>query len=99
MDKVLPDQRDLRSKQADGEHSDLGSRVLHFRRDDGPARNLCTHIYLRERVAAQGHSERDGVWEDICPRSGARTCLKRVKAHLVNMDVWVVPQDGSDWRE
>ena len=77
MDKVLPDQRDLRSKQADGEHSDLGNRVLHFRRDDGPARNLCSHINLRERVAVQGHSERDGVWEDLseewCARMSERS--------------------------
>ena len=42
----------LRSKPADGKKSDPGSRVVLPGGDDGAARSLCTHIYLRERVGS-----------------------------------------------
>ena len=35
-------------KQADGKHSDPGSRVVFTRSKDGAARSLCTRVYLRE---------------------------------------------------
>ena len=64
----------LRSKPADGKYSDHGSRVVLLGRDDGVARSLCTHIYLAERVAVQGHSERYwqlGVLSEECAHMSA----------------------------